>query len=89
MFWFGTEPRLCIIDPDLIKEVLSTKFGYYTVMEQTPSVDALLGKGLLSLGGVDWARHRRAANPAFHMEKLKVSIIHFSMICFVAYKLDL
>ncbi|XP_058076904.1 cytochrome P450 709B1-like [Magnolia sinica] len=71
LFWFGTQPRLSIVDPELIKEVLSTKFEYYTVDKPAPSVHALLGNGLLSLTGVDWVRHRRAVNPAFHVDKLK------------------
>ncbi|KAG9451183.1 hypothetical protein H6P81_011148 [Aristolochia fimbriata] len=71
LFWFGTQPRLSIVDPEMIKEVLSTKFGFYTIDKQPPSVDALLGNGLLSIGGLDWVRHRRALNPAFNIDKLK------------------
>ncbi|XP_068659321.1 cytochrome P450 709B2-like [Aristolochia californica] len=71
LFWFGTQPRLSIVDPEMIKEVLSTKFGFYTIDKQPPSVDALLGNGLLSISGIDWVRHRRAVNPAFNIDKLK------------------
>lgn len=54
-----------------MKEVLSNKEGHF----QKPPLNALiliLARGLTSLEGEKWAKHRRILNPAFHLEKLKV-----------------
>ncbi len=32
----------------------------------------IIGKGLVTTDGEEWAFHRRIVNPAFHHEKLKV-----------------
>ncbi|XP_058082239.1 cytochrome P450 709B1-like [Magnolia sinica] len=72
LYWFGTRPRVCITEPELAKEVLSNKSGFYTKAKARPSLAAILGKGLVLVEGDDWVRHRKVVNPAFHMEKLKV-----------------
>ncbi|KAK1357960.1 hypothetical protein POM88_051216 [Heracleum sosnowskyi] len=71
MFWLGKTPRLNIMDPELVKEVLSNKLGHF----QKPSLNPLiliLTNGLTTLEGETWATHRRIISPAFHLEKLKV-----------------
>ncbi|GFP79482.1 cytochrome p450 72a15 [Phtheirospermum japonicum] len=68
--WSGTKPSLIIMDPKLIKEVLTNKQGHI----QKPSLNTLiliLTKGLTTLQGEEWAAHRRIINPAFHLDKLK------------------
>uniref|UniRef100_A0A0D6QSD7 Cytochrome P450 n=1 Tax=Araucaria cunninghamii TaxID=56994 RepID=A0A0D6QSD7_ARACU len=71
LYWFGTKPRLNIHDVDLIKEILSTKFGHFEKPPPTPVTKQLAGNGLASLEGHQWAKHRRIINPAFHVENLK------------------
>ncbi|XP_077222449.1 cytochrome P450 709B1-like [Tasmannia lanceolata] len=71
-YFFGTEPRICITEPDLAKEILSNKFGFFTKPKPRPSISALMGKGLVMVEGSEWVRHRRAVNPAFNIDKLKV-----------------
>lgn len=71
LFWAGTTPRLIVMDPGMIKEVLSNKQGHF----QKPYINPLiltLARGLTALEGEVWAKHRRIINPAFHLEKLKV-----------------
>ncbi|GLJ51713.1 hypothetical protein SUGI_1099070 [Cryptomeria japonica] len=72
IFWFGPNPRLVVPHPELIKEILSTKFGNYPKPPDNPLSRQLVGQGLVGLKGEKWAQHRRFINPAFHMDLLKV-----------------
>ncbi|XP_058084247.1 cytochrome P450 709B1-like isoform X5 [Magnolia sinica] len=72
LYWFGTQPRICINEPELAKEVLSNKFGFYLKSKARPPLAAILGKGLVFVNGLDWVRHRRIVNPAFNVDKIKV-----------------
>lgn len=74
MLWIGSNPRICVGDIEMAKQVLSNKFGFYSKSEASAGVLALLGKGLLLAEGEDWVRHRRVLNPAFAMDKLKVRL---------------
>ncbi|GLJ13568.1 hypothetical protein SUGI_0215470 [Cryptomeria japonica] len=67
VYWFGTKPRLFLPHPELVKEVLSNKFGHYEKIKFAQSG----AHGLAGLEGEEWAKHRRILNPAFHMEVLK------------------
>ncbi|XP_058101145.1 cytochrome P450 CYP72A616-like isoform X5 [Magnolia sinica] len=78
--WFGTTPRVNIMDPELIREVLSNKFGHFAKQKQTAFVKQLVS-GLVSHEGEKWAKHRRIINPAFHVEKLKRMLPAFSASC--------
>ncbi|KAI3872686.1 hypothetical protein MKW92_012014 [Papaver armeniacum] len=60
LYWYGADPRICITDPELAKQVLSNKFAV-----------AMIGKGLALVTGMDWVKHRRVVNPAFNTDKLK------------------
>ncbi|XP_072980501.1 cytochrome P450 709B2-like isoform X2 [Typha angustifolia] len=72
LYWLGPQPRICITDPEMVKQVLSNKFGFYTKPTMNPSLSALAGKGLVTSEGSDWAVRRRIINPAFTMDKLKM-----------------
>ncbi|KEH43175.1 putative cytochrome P450 [Medicago truncatula] len=74
LYWYGTEPRICISDVELAKEILSNKFGFYAKPKTRPSIVTMIGEGLAIVNGVEWVRRRRILNPAFSMDKLKVMI---------------
>ncbi|KAK1321098.1 Secologanin synthase [Acorus calamus] len=78
--WFGPIPRVIINDPELVKEILSNKFGHFARPKSNP-VMRLLGSGLIGYDGEKWAKHRRIINPAFHQEKLKLMMPAFSTSC--------
>lgn len=73
LYWFGSKPRLAIADPELIKEVLMSTSGSVRKIPFTPLTKQLFGQGLPGLEGDKWALHRRIANQAFTMERVKVN----------------
>lgn len=74
LVWFGPTVRLTISDPDLIREIFTSKPESYEKVEAHPLVKQLEGDGLLSLKGKKWALHRKIITPTFHMENLKLLI---------------
>ncbi|CAI0409318.1 unnamed protein product [Linum tenue] len=68
--WVGPVPRVNIMNPEHIKEVL-TKIDDYPKSRPNPLM-RLLATGIAIYNGEKWARHRRILNPAFHQEKLKI-----------------
>nr|XP_018679864.1 PREDICTED: cytochrome P450 72A13-like isoform X1 [Musa acuminata subsp. malaccensis] len=78
--WFGPVPRVMIMDPEFVREILSNKFGHFERETLSPVGRALV-TGLLSYNGGKWAKHRRILNPAFHVEKLKRMLPAFSTSC--------
>ncbi|KAI7746121.1 hypothetical protein M8C21_022934 [Ambrosia artemisiifolia] len=77
--WMGWNPRVVIIDPDLIKDVL-TKSNEFPKARGNPFL-RLITTGIVTLEGDKWAKHRRLINPAFHAEKLKIMVPAFHLSC--------
>ncbi|KAF8410984.1 hypothetical protein HHK36_003523 [Tetracentron sinense] len=80
IIWIGPTPRVNIMDPQLIRDVLSNKFGHFEKPKANP-LTKLLATGLLDYEGEQWAKHRRIINPAFHLEKLKRMLPAFYKSC--------
>ncbi|KAL3586251.1 hypothetical protein D5086_013118, partial [Populus alba] len=74
LVWFGPTVRLTVSDPDLIREIFTSKSEFYEKIEAHPLVKQLEGDGLLSLKGEKWAHHRKIIAPTFHMENLKLLV---------------
>ncbi|XP_017218245.1 cytochrome P450 72A15 [Daucus carota subsp. sativus] len=69
ILWFGVKPRLGIMDPALVKEILSRPSDF-----QKPRKDQMaevLGGGLFTTEGSVWTKHKKILNPSFHIEKIK------------------
>ncbi|CAN6452999.1 unnamed protein product [Victoria cruziana] len=78
--WFGPTPQLILMDPEMVKEVLSNKFGHFP--KPPPPVQVkVLAMGLANMNGEEWAVQRRRINPVFHLEKLKGMLPSFSACC--------
>lgn len=69
--WFGPVPKVSITDPNLVREVMSNKFGHIQKVK-FPALSKLLAVGVATHEGEKWVKHRRILNPAFHVEKHKV-----------------
>ncbi|KAK9085239.1 hypothetical protein Sjap_025650 [Stephania japonica] len=80
IFWVGNIPRINVMEPDLVRDVLSNKFGHFTKMRPNPFIK-LFATGLGSYNGEKWVKHRRIINPAFHIEKLKMMLPAFYTSC--------
>ncbi|CAN1120264.1 Cytochrome P450 734A1 [Linum perenne] len=74
LVWFGPTVRLTVSEPDLIREIFTSKSEYYEKVEPHPLVKHLEGDGLLSLKGQKWLHHRKIITPTFHMENLKLLV---------------
>ncbi|XP_020574472.1 cytochrome P450 CYP72A219-like [Phalaenopsis equestris] len=79
-FWFGPYPRVVIMDPELVKDVLSSKFGHFEKPKPSQNIKQL-ALGLANYEGEKWAKHRRIISPAFHVEKLKIMMPAFAACC--------
>ncbi|KAJ7296578.1 hypothetical protein O6H91_14G074900 [Diphasiastrum complanatum] len=71
IYTFGSEVRLTITDPELMKEILSDKFGHFPKVPASPAVRDLFGDGLVTSSGEKWAYQRRILNSGFYVDKLK------------------
>ncbi|KAK9131360.1 hypothetical protein Sjap_011847 [Stephania japonica] len=80
LIWAGKTPRLVVVDPAMVKEILSDKFNHFEKPQVNPLI-LVLTRGLTSLEGEKWANHRKIINPAFHLEKLKDMVQAFSTSC--------
>lgn len=73
IYWNGMEPRMCLTETELIKELLSrySKKAGKSWLQQQGSKH-FIGRGLLMANGDDWHHQRRIVAPAFMGDKLKV-----------------
>jgi cytochrome P450 len=77
--WLGPKPNIVIMDPDLIKEIM-TKHYQFLKPKQNP-LAKLIGTGIVDYDGDKWTKHRKIINPAFHLEKLKFMLPAFKLSC--------
>uniref|UniRef100_A0AAT9US45 Secologanin synthase n=1 Tax=Mitragyna speciosa TaxID=170351 RepID=A0AAT9US45_9GENT len=77
--WMGRIPRIHVMDPDLIREVLTHSGKFMKNFDvHNPLVKFLL-TGVGSFEGEKWSKHRRIISPAFTLEKLKTMLPAFAV----------
>ncbi|KAK1410574.1 hypothetical protein QVD17_37111 [Tagetes erecta] len=81
--WFGWNPRVTTMDPEIIKDVL-TKLNDFKKTKLTGL--RFIAVGLATYEGDQWAKHRKLLNQAFHVEKLKNMVPAFCLSCSVIIK---
>ncbi|XP_065873368.1 cytochrome P450 72A397-like [Euphorbia lathyris] len=79
VMWYGGIPNVVIMDPKLVREILTKKMEFKKP-EITPTMKFFL-KGLANIDGDKWSLHRKIINPAFHIEKLKGMLPSFMVCC--------
>lgn len=79
--WIGTAPRVIIMDPELMKIVLTNKFSHIQQIPISNPFIKILAMGVSTMDGEKWSKHRKIINPAFHLEKLKGMLPAFSASC--------
>jgi cytokinin trans-hydroxylase len=75
VYWYGSEPRLCLTDAAQIKEFLSSKYAANATGKswlQRQGTRHFIGRGLLMANGAHWSHQRHVVAPAFMPDKLKV-----------------
>ncbi|KAJ3685066.1 hypothetical protein LUZ61_014230 [Rhynchospora tenuis] len=78
-YWFGSDLRVILMEPEWVKEVLSNKFA---IKKPTgPSIIKLYAQGVATYEGKKWATHRRIINTSFQLEKLKIMQSTFLACC--------
>ncbi|XP_022848536.1 cytochrome P450 CYP72A219-like isoform X1 [Olea europaea var. sylvestris] len=78
--WIGPTPRVYMMEPELIKEVLTNNT---TFKKPTPNPLAkFLICGFAGYEDEKWAKHRKMVDPAFYIEKLRhmIPAMHTSCI---------
>lgn len=70
--WMGTKPLVHISEPTMIREILANYYQFQKPRGGNP-LTKLLARGLIDAEADQWIKDRKIINPAFHVEKLKVS----------------
>lgn len=64
-----------VLDPDIVKQILVAKYGKHPQYKKNlVIIRKILGKGLITLEGTDWQRHRRVCNPSFQPKLIQESL---------------
>ncbi|XP_058107927.1 cytokinin hydroxylase-like [Magnolia sinica] len=73
IYWNGSEPRMCLTETEMIKELLSSKYSHLSGKSwlQRQGSKHFIGRGLLMANGDDWFHQRHIVAPAFMADKLK------------------
>ncbi|KAK3123476.1 hypothetical protein QOZ80_8AG0631530 [Eleusine coracana subsp. coracana] len=78
VYWYGSEPRVCVTDAGMVRELLSSRHAHATGKSwmQRQGARHFIGGGLIMANGAAWARQRHVVAPAFMADKLKGRVGH-------------
>ncbi|KAG5539084.1 hypothetical protein RHGRI_019588 [Rhododendron griersonianum] len=78
--WIGRIPRVTILDPEHVKEVLTHYKTFQKHFAALNPLCKLLLTGIGSLEGDKYHKHKKIITPAFHLEKLKDTVSVFDAV---------
>ncbi|CAO2175328.1 unnamed protein product [Urochloa humidicola] len=73
VYWYGSEPRVCVTDAGMVRELLSSRHAHVTGKSwmQRQGAKHFIGRGLIMANGAAWWRQRHAVAPAFMADRLR------------------
>jgi cytochrome P450 len=78
-YYLGSELRIFVTDPNLVKEIFSKPLEYSKLDVQIITSKELVGQfSLAAVNGEEWVLHRQLLDPAFHSESIKVGLPNHS-----------
>ncbi|XP_058222871.1 secologanin synthase 2-like [Rhododendron vialii] len=78
--WLGRIPRVTILDPEHVKEVLTYHNTFQKKFAAQNPLCKFLLTGLGALEGDKYHKHNKIISPAFHLEKLKGMVTAFDAV---------
>ncbi|KAI3736017.1 hypothetical protein L6452_15548 [Arctium lappa] len=78
--WFGPVPTVHVVDPDVVRDILSRMNEFQKPRKNNPYVK-ILSTGIIDYEGDKWSKHRKIINPTFHAEKLKLMAPAMCLSC--------
>lgn len=75
VYWYGSEPRVCVTEAGMVRELLSSRHAHVTGKSwlQRQGAKHFIGRGLLMANGATWSHQRHVVAPAFMADRLKVT----------------
>ncbi|KQJ98354.1 cytokinin hydroxylase [Brachypodium distachyon] len=80
VYFYGSEPRVCVTDAAMVRELLSPKHARVTGKSwmQRQGAKHFIGGGLLMANGAVWSRQRHVVAPAFMADRLRGRVGHMA-----------
>jgi cytokinin trans-hydroxylase len=80
VYWYGSEPRVCVTDAGMVRELLSSKHAQVTGKSwlQRQGAKHFIGRGLLMANGATWSHQRHVVAPAFMADRLRGRVGHMA-----------
>ncbi|PIN03182.1 Cytochrome P450 CYP4/CYP19/CYP26 subfamily [Handroanthus impetiginosus] len=79
--WLGPRPRVFVLDPDIIKEVLGNYRKFTKPFNTSNPIVKMLVTGLINMEGDEWAKSRSKLNPTFYLDNLKPMVPAIKVCC--------
>uniref|UniRef100_A0A0E0LV22 Cytochrome P450 n=1 Tax=Oryza punctata TaxID=4537 RepID=A0A0E0LV22_ORYPU len=78
VYWYGSEPRVCVTEAGMVRELLSSRHAHVTGKSwlQRQGAKHFIGRGLLMANGATWSHQRHVVAPAFMADRLKGRVGH-------------
>eukprot|EP00249_Psilotum_nudum_P007099 c20304_g1_i1 orf=161-1510(-) len=71
VLWLGIESMVYVVEPEVLKQLSTLKYGTDKPSFLAQDRKPLLGKGLFSASGTKWQQQRRIVSPSFNMDRVK------------------